>query len=1158
MVLVPAGPFIMGTDGGRPDEAPAHQRTLPAFYIDVTEVTNERYAAFVRATGHRPPPHWPGGHPPEGSADLPVTNVDWNDAMCYALWAGKRLPTEAEWEKAARGTDGRVYPWGDADDSSRRELDGDQVGPVGRFAAGASPWGCLDMSGNAWEWTADWYGPYPAATLRSVHFGTRYKTIRGGGTIYLYGAPNSGRTTERARLVPYARYDALGFRCVQDADPAQAPYDPRARLDETTRGLRQSLRAPRALSHEAVLRRYLAERSVPITAGGNPGQEGWLRTGVPFPRGVLTRESDIRVTGPDGAVLPVQTVALRQWEDGSIRWLLLDFPATGGVSYQLSFSGGATPSAGPVIVLEPAAGGVTIRSGSMTAYVGGPDLLRCTRTGGPTLGPLRLEVQAHTADGACLLEPGTHQELAVEEPGPLHAVIRLRGELVSPAGSPCALRYDLRVHAFAGLPQLRLELTLVSTASRDSDALAVGGARLGCSLAPGATGFVLGGDARAHQLEDPAGVRLLQQDDLGYRILIGEREVARGTRAPGWIAAQTPQGWALLGVRHFWQNHPKGLTADPTFMGCDLWAGAQPFLWEGGLAKTHELVLSLSDREPTAPATNPLRGILPPAWTCGSEAAGPLLPRSPEALRFFAAWEGMRVANMRRWVRGMPTGMRDYGDAYYGGPYKGKNAYANLEYDTPLNFLLEFLSTGESWFIEAADAQARHQADVDVDHNRGVQWKHSPGHTETEADLGHVFVRGLLLHYLLTGDRRSREVAMLVGDRIADEMDQMRGMGNERQIGWGLYALTGLYEATGEERYRSVAHRVALRLREGMSPTGRFNIRWDNRIAFFNGIAMSGLLELERQTGDPALVDMMLRLAERTLGFYPEYACRTLNGFAWAAEKTGDPRFLDAMHRTWESSLELFLTGDPSTALTHSWRFFPVACRRRLVAPITEDTSRLPRPSDWRVLRLAGDQVELLLRPTGAEQPVLLVLLEGTAGGRVEVLDMTGRRLRQLTMPEPNALISGLALTVDSPGITRLRLQSARAGTWQVHTDARVAVTVCDPGLANLENLYPTAWGFIRPGASEVKLRLEATGEGFHSATACTEAGHPVAALRHFVDLGDVGRYELELRVPVEVPWQVIGLELHRVKVISAEGVEPYWSDRREALFNPQKLTIRQ
>ncbi|MEW6544259.1 MAG: formylglycine-generating enzyme family protein [Nitrospirota bacterium] len=236
MVLVPAGPFQMGVpagdrDGGR-DEYPRHEVVLDNFYIDKFEVTNGRYLEFVRATGHRAPQHpkdpsrnlWQGNRMPESVADRPVINVDWHDADAYCRWAGKRLPTEAEWEKAARGSDGRRFPWGNVEPThkhlnyNQRWIGEKTLMPVGSYEAGKSPYGAYDMAGNVWEWVADWYDPLyyeksPAKDPKGPETGT-HKVIRSSG--WQVETPMV-RIFTRVKSDPLDRNDSTGFRCTKDA-----------------------------------------------------------------------------------------------------------------------------------------------------------------------------------------------------------------------------------------------------------------------------------------------------------------------------------------------------------------------------------------------------------------------------------------------------------------------------------------------------------------------------------------------------------------------------------------------------------------------------------------------------------------------------------------------------------------------------------------------------------------------------------------------------------------------------------------------------------------------------------------------------------------------------------------------------------------------------
>ncbi|MBI3961964.1 MAG: formylglycine-generating enzyme family protein [Deinococcus sp.] len=217
-VYVPAGPFTMGSDSGRSDELPVHQVTLGDYYIMRTEVTVAQYDRFVQATGGRRPNYRNSG------PDHPAIDVDWNDATAFCAWLGQgsefttRLPTEAEWEKAARGTDGRVYPWGDSFDASLLNSSGSQDGfrdaaPVGQFPSGASPYGALDMAGNVWEWTSSLYQPYPysADDGREDPSVSERRVVRGGS----FGSFASlVRSAARPRSDPTIRDVVTGFRCV--------------------------------------------------------------------------------------------------------------------------------------------------------------------------------------------------------------------------------------------------------------------------------------------------------------------------------------------------------------------------------------------------------------------------------------------------------------------------------------------------------------------------------------------------------------------------------------------------------------------------------------------------------------------------------------------------------------------------------------------------------------------------------------------------------------------------------------------------------------------------------------------------------------------------------------------------------------------------------
>jgi formylglycine-generating enzyme required for sulfatase activity len=237
MVAVSAGPFTMGSDKEdtsgvtaeygltKPlyqDEHPAHPVTLPAYFIDQHEVTNDRYQKFIEATGARPPGHWVDGKPPADRGNYPATGMNWYDADRYCTWAGKRLPTEAEWEKAARGPDGLDYPWGNDFDVKKANTGGSgraDLAPVGSYPQSRSPYGADDMAGNVWEWVADWYQPYPGSTYRSDAFGQKFKVLRGGswGGAGHYALEYFYRTSHRLFSEPELGFPDAGLRCANGA-----------------------------------------------------------------------------------------------------------------------------------------------------------------------------------------------------------------------------------------------------------------------------------------------------------------------------------------------------------------------------------------------------------------------------------------------------------------------------------------------------------------------------------------------------------------------------------------------------------------------------------------------------------------------------------------------------------------------------------------------------------------------------------------------------------------------------------------------------------------------------------------------------------------------------------------------------------------------------
>ena len=242
MALIPEGSFAMGVpkaarDGGV-DERPNHEVFVDGFYMDIYETTNGRYLEFVTETGHRVPQHptdstrglWQGNMMPASVTNLPVINVDWFDAEAYCRWAGKRLPTEAEWEKAAKGDNDWRFAWGDIEPTTEH-ANFNQIGwrgestlaQVGGYEKGKSPYGVYDVAGNVWEWVSDWYqvdyyAQSPTHNPQGPETG-KYKALRSSGW---QGETPQMRVFTRIKSLPNDRNNSTGFRCAQDipASPA--------------------------------------------------------------------------------------------------------------------------------------------------------------------------------------------------------------------------------------------------------------------------------------------------------------------------------------------------------------------------------------------------------------------------------------------------------------------------------------------------------------------------------------------------------------------------------------------------------------------------------------------------------------------------------------------------------------------------------------------------------------------------------------------------------------------------------------------------------------------------------------------------------------------------------------------------------------------------
>jgi formylglycine-generating enzyme required for sulfatase activity len=232
MVFIPGGEFLRGRAYDWPDtrlpwypnplkdDTPARKIHVDPFYMDESEVTNERYAAFVKATKRKPPYQWFKGEFEKGQENLPVVNVSWDDATAFCSWAGGRLPTEAEWERAARGiAEGRMYPWGDTVPTAKQAVYGVETGPSAVCTRERNYFGLCDMIGNVWEWVSDWYGRdyYAVAPERNPPGPDKgaYRVLRGGSWFDQSQPVLFLTVSYRSWARQQERSPTIGFRCVK-------------------------------------------------------------------------------------------------------------------------------------------------------------------------------------------------------------------------------------------------------------------------------------------------------------------------------------------------------------------------------------------------------------------------------------------------------------------------------------------------------------------------------------------------------------------------------------------------------------------------------------------------------------------------------------------------------------------------------------------------------------------------------------------------------------------------------------------------------------------------------------------------------------------------------------------------------------------------------
>lgn len=910
-----------------------------------------------------------------------------------------------------------------------------------------------------------------------------------------------------------------------------------------------------------------------------------VTSGVPFPIGALKTNDVLQLQDASGQPVSLQHRTTATWRDGSVKWTLLDFQTdlAADEAKQFTLIWGNTirqsETAGVRINETPAA--ITLDTGPLKFSVSRQrfgvfdDRLEQSLTLAKEFSNVVTRV----------LPP---DQVVVEESGPLRAVVKVSGWF-DDGGTNKLLQYLLRIHAFAGSSDVIVEHTAVQMNPRIKMLWVKD---LSLTLKAKIRGqFAIGGSITHTGSLANGAVTLAQLKESSYTVAVNAASVfTNGLRARGWFQADA----LFLSVQDFWQQFPKAVTLSTNGIRIGLYPreADEPFDMDQGLAKTHRLLVNLEGRAPRVPDfekqsgtrgarpsdeetlrafEQPLFAQAPIEWYCDSKVFGEVAPFNFD---LFPDYETLTEASGDKFIKSMATGIRNWGDVYYGGPYKGKNSYMNLEYDVPHNFLVQFARTGQRKYLDAARRMAQHQADIDVNHFTRWQWKHSSRHSEVQAEFGHTFTRGLLENYFLTGNRRCFEAAVELGDFFTKQIRNPRETGNERQIGWGLISLLPVYEATWDNKYLDAATETVDRLVEGQDAKGRFNIRWDNRIAFFNGIAATGFIYYERATGDQRAADAALKTIRRTKGFYPEYAGRTLEALAWAYQRTSDPEYLDLLKLTYETTMAKQIAwntmelGAPTIFTVHTLPFLE---KSGLVTkprdPLNLTASQFASENGMFAHHIPAGAGELFLRVDSLEPFQLAIVRKGAwkANATAELFDPAGKSVKRWSLSREPQIWQREVLQVKptSRGTYRLALRSAtienvRSGsyvTWDIATSRAIPAVMHTPEFTGLQFVTPYLFTAPRGETDKIELELVGEGEGFKKAVIYDPDGHVAGITEAFVDLGDTGRYTYKLTamIPPQHRQGIWSISLQDVSMTKVTGLAPYFSTSKRAFFQPDR-----
>ena len=703
---------------------------------------------------------------------------------------------------------------------------------------------------------------------------------------------------------------------------------------------------------------------VPVTVSAPDGvaRSKWpLSFGFPLPRGATREPLAIGIRGPGGAALPVQARVLARWDDGSVRWELLDTQVTLAAHQRLSLRvlpGKSGVVARPIRLSE---GGDRF---DIDTHAVRFDTSKTGRAIIDALGPA-----GQSATGALwmsMVAKGNRSVarppriVRVVEPGPLRTRIEMEGSYGN------GFDYLVRIDAYDEQPFVRVLHTFINR--NPAAYVSIGEMSLDLPLAgAGGTAYAIGVDGKAASAGalDRREVRATQLDNMIYQV---EGVVTPG-RMAGWVSVNGDVATVGLAAPWLWQEYPQGFTLRGDRVTYQLWDSAAPPAKAGmGAAKTHELVVWAGVKEAlarrrTATIARPLLAVVDPKWIARTRALPQAIAPGRQTSRFLDTVEKAFVRYRDRndtelWddcqrvtcaqgggaertptahpaeqpeagaQRADPTpgpedrprkgayGMWNWGDWNFPGYHddiKGCDAWGNEEYDTPQVLALGFAATGEPAMYEYMVAAARHFMDVDriyfnQEHPDWVGMNHpkNPLHFTFElggVDLGHTWTEGLLSYFYLTGDSRGLEAARGIADYLLGRLGSHALRGNPRQWGWPQIALLAVFDATGDGRYRTGALEYARRGLRAVPPEGDHD--WKV------GILADALAYTHAVTKDKE-IEAWLRAYAKNVAAAPPHDARFYPGVAYVARLSHDPK-LRALALDRAAQLDLGSWGKPFT-----------------------------------------------------------------------------------------------------------------------------------------------------------------------------------------------------------------------------------------------------